>query len=283
MKKIFINNLKLHDLTESCKFLIESPIEGLEAATVRTSSFNRSGMDGIYISNQFLGERRISLRGSIIAESNSDLITQRQLLVSTLAPSKTNSTLDNKVLYLTTLDDQEYQLNIQVLQIKCPIQNVTTASFLIDILSADNSISGETLHTETIQTKSGGGYKVPYIVPYTLEAGSGGAVIIDQGGDANSYPIIKLYGPLTNPRISNMTTGEWISLTLTIQDGSYVEIDMLNRTIIQGGLTNQIGTKSEDSRFWYLSPGDNKIELNTSVNDELGYAQVIFREKYNGI
>lgn len=284
MKQIFLNNLKIHDLADStCKFMVESPVEGLEAPSVSTSSFNKSGMDGIYVTNQFRRERRITLRGQIIATSTADLKTQRQLLLAALAPSKTNTILDNKVMSFTTLDDSEYRINVQILAVKMPIENITNSSFLIDILATDSNIQGEDLHTETIQTRSGGGHAVPYVLPVVFEGGVGGSIVINNAGDADSYPTVRLYGPLTNPRIENQTTGKWISLTLSIEAGSYIEIDMENRTIIQGDMTNRIGVKSDDSRFWYLAPGDNTIVLSSSVQGEAGYAEVIFRDNWNGL
>lgn len=73
-----------------------------------------------------------------------------------------------------------------------------------------------------------------------------------------SYPTFILIGPLTNPIIRNLTTGEKIELNTIIASGSTVTINLQygNKTVENGVGTNLIGTVTTDSDLatFHLAP-----------------------------
>lgn len=280
------DSLKIHDIDDpTCVFYLKSPVQGLDMATLRTTSANRSGEDGNYIDNILFGERRVTLNGGINAVgSESDLITKRRLFEQIVARQKDeNGVLVQKVLRFTAMDGNQYRVTGQPLQSKMPLGNIRNSDFTIDWLADNPYVESYAEATATVSTRTGGGLTFPADTPFDFSASIGGASTVTNDGNAPAYPVVTLNGPLTNPRISNETTGKFISLLLTVNTGETVVIDMVNRTIVQGGVTNRMGTKSSDSKFWWLDPGDNVLSLVTTISGETGTAGISYRHSYVGI
>lgn len=260
--------------------MVHKPIDGLEFPEIRTSSFPRSGQDGIYIPNQFIGSRIITFKGTL---SSTNYESQRRALLTAMKPTKVDGILQSKILKLIDLNNDEYRLNVQVQSVKMSMEEVSFARFMITCIAEDISIHSETQTTTTVETLSGGGWVYPIIYPITSDAGAGGVETLNNAGDTETFPVITLTGTLTNPRLENTTTGKFIALTLSITTGVQVVIDMENRTIMQAGETNRLNTMSDDSDFWSLQSGDNVIRLTTSIYGESGTASVAFRSAFMGL
>lgn len=73
-----------------------------------------------------------------------------------------------------------------------------------------------------------------------------------------------VYGPCTNPRIYNDTTGQGLELTnnggVTLAVGESAVFDTLTRTITVGGV-NRRDRLSFASQWWLLVPGENVIRF----------------------
>jgi len=102
---------------------------------------------------------------------------------------------------------------------------------------------GQDLEDEGVDT--GGGFIFPVTFPVDLLPATRRNEFLQVGGDAPTYPVIRFYGPVTNPGI---VTDDWtLSLTgnggLTIPDGQYVEVDLRPwaRTALLNGTTSVAG------------------------------------------
>lgn len=288
MKLVQINDFKIQDLSDATMttFIKNQQIEGLDFSSIRLSNFNKAGDDGNYITNSFYGERRITIEG--VMYSKVSIAAHEQLrrdLIEALTTEKdSDGFLVEKVLRITTNDDLDYIVYVEVAsQPKISRVHKYVTEFLIDLIAHKNIVESYIEYTETINTYTGGGFVLPVILPIAFEAGSGGSIVINNGGGLGVKPVITLTGPLTNPRITNLTTGKYISLNLTMNLGDSIVIDMDNRTIVQGGVTSRMAYFVEGSEFWELVVGNNTVQLTTSVSDELGSASVVYREAWMGI
>jgi len=286
MKVIYVNGLKIHDIADATlKFFVLQPIDGLDMAQDRTQVFDRSGEDGVYIPQQFLGQRPITMRGKINSvASESDLVTQRRALIAACAPEKdANGQLVQKILRFTAMDNVEYRVTGQTRRPIMPIANIRNSSFILTFEADTPYVETFTAVTTNINVLSGGGFTLPVTLPIVFDAGIGGSATVTNNGDAPAFPVITLTGPLTNPRIINTTLGRYIELNYTLPAGQTIEIDMLNKTIIQGGVTNRLSKKTDDSQWWWLDPGANVIQLRTNSVGESGTATVVHRHTYYGV
>lgn len=90
-----------------------------------------------------------------------------------------------------------------------------------------------------------------------------GSVTVTNDGTVTVTPVLRLYGPCTDPRVENQTTGQQMIFSgLTIAAGDWLEIDCRERTIRLNGLTEQSRYARLDfvaSEFLTLLPGLNTV------------------------
>jgi phage-related protein len=87
---------------------------------------------------------------------------------------------------------------------------------------------------------------------------------VPNSGNETAYPIIRVWGAITDPEIINITTGKRFKFTTTVPAGNYLEIDTLMHTVFLNGdlLYSKYGTMDNAiSNWWGLAPGDNLIGL----------------------
>lgn len=77
-------------------------------------------------------------------------------------------------------------------------------------------------------------------------------------GNASYPPRFTLSAP-SNPVITNTTTGE--ALSLTISGGGTLTIDFANHTVTQGGVSRYSSVNFTTSTWWELIPGTNAVTV----------------------
>lgn len=125
-------------------------------------------------------------------------------------------------------------------------------------------------------------------------SGTGQTDTLTYNGTWLSYPTIILHGPLTNPIVANLTTGEKIELETTIVTGRTVTINLEfgNKTVFDDLGNNLIGSLSTDSDLatFHLAPtpeaplGVNTLSAVASGMTD-GESQILLQyfERYIGI
>lgn len=156
---------------------------------------------------------------------------------------------------------------------------------IISLVSYDPYLSKVGRHTQ-ILTLSVGGFSLPFSLPFSL--GTGGSDTVTNTGDIATPCIITINGPVTNPVILNEATGETIKIIRELMAGESIEINTEVPSVIFRGTG---GTESNlfsavsllDSQFFYLQPGDNKIELMDT--EDLTGSTFVFQwdDRYGGI
>lgn len=96
-------------------------------------------------------------------------------------------------------------------------------------------------------------------------AGTVGPALARNIGPIEVYPIIRIYGPCTNPKITNETLNQIIAFDdMSISEGDYVEIDIQNeRSYVNGDFSNlrDAFIDYDVTRWWNLAVGDNLIRF----------------------
>lgn len=112
---------------------------------------------------------------------------------------------------------------------------------------------------------------------------------IDNEGHIPAPAIIRIYGYIENPVITNVTTGEHIELDFTIPTGHWVEINTAfgNKYVRYyedaDTYTDIFNTISLESTFWQLQAGINEIsyEYDDALPDATVFIQ--YKRRYIGI
>lgn len=117
----------------------------------------------------------------------------------------------------------------------------------------------------TSRTVEGSGFAAPFTPPFTLGASTEGVARASNAGSVAAPWTGRLDGPLTNPVLSNLSTGERLAFTanggLTLAAGEYVDIASNGREVLLAGTASRRSQLSLDSRWWDLPPGVTDIEL----------------------
>lgn len=160
-------------------------------------------------------------------------------------------------------------------------------------LAPDPTFYGPTEQVATLEMPEGDGFEIPTPIPTGIgESVLDDTAIILYSGSANSYPVIRINGPITNPVITNETTDVSIEFVVgtTIAMNDWWEIDTKAGTIVDAAGDNQLGSLSSDSalsQFYLLrereAPSGNIITV-TGINaSDVTSITVTYRVRYGGL
>ena len=110
---------------------------------------------------------------------------------------------------------------------------------------------------------------------YNLTYGDGSATIttnIANNGWTDTYPMITLNGPITNPTIGNLTQNAALNFNVTLSSSDAFVIDLYNKLITLNG---QPARNTLISGSWFsASPGNNSYYL-TGTGTLAGTTQAV--------
>lgn len=134
---------------------------------------------------------------------------------------------------------------------------------------------------ETIQQSFSGATTTAWfdILPVHIgNAGVLGDVVINNVGDVTAWPIWLIQGPGSNPTFTNVTTGQTLSLAVTLGATDRVTIDT------RPGFKSVVGPSGVNFRqyltnrqLWGLASGHNSVNLSMSGADASSYVTLAYR------
>lgn len=123
-------------------------------------------------------------------------------------------------------------------------------------------------------------YNEIHFYPYRLVSDS--IFTIANDGNFNAFPVLKIEGAITNPVITNLTTGKSMSLTGVLASGEVWTIDTAKKKITDQNGVNKFSAFAVGSNWLELAPGNNAIALTgDSVSD--GQVGGVWEEPYLSI
>lgn len=156
--------------------------------------------------------------------------------------------------------------------------------FQVALRSPSSTWRGITDQSATVEPAADvGGFSYPYSYPYSYggTGGTGDAVV--NGGDAPSWPLLRLYGPITLPIVENLTLGRGLYFATTLAAGDFLEIDTEARTVLMNGVVgaSRYGLlNAAASSWWPLEPGTNAIRLRAQAFDTGARVELTYRNRY---
>jgi hypothetical protein len=111
-----------------------------------------------------------------------------------------------------------------------------------------------------------------------------GAATCTNAGTADAYPLIRIYGPCTDPVVTNDTAGRSLEFSgLTIDAGQFLEVDTRARTIrynADPADSRYSKLVFPTSRWWTLAPGTNQVRFVPATGSGGASADIVFRDTY---
>jgi Phage tail protein len=140
-----------------------------------------------------------------------------------------------------------------------------------------------------------GGFVVPVVVPVAIGSSTVNQTqVITYPGTFLSLPIVTIVGPITNPVVTNQSTGEKLDFTgITITAGHSYTIDCRNgyKTVLYDDGTNKIADLTDDSdlQTFHLDPdpdtpgGQNTIKVTGTGANTATAINIVYYVRYVGI
>lgn len=247
---------------------------------VRLEIQSRGNYHGAVLGMHKYGRRAMTIEGEIVGSSAADYEAKRRALEQVLTIKNGLQT----VIFNTRggLAIEAECIVSSALDVPYQSGKVIMGDFRLELVAPYPFLLGATLELESVLVYSGGGAAIPAAIPFSIATGGSGAEVIANDGNGEAFPVIRIYGALQNPSITNETTGESLSIVYTLLSSTdYIEIDMYNRTVLLNGVTNIMQYVSGD--WWALQPGDNTIKLTASSNTVDAHADIEYRDAYLGI
>ena len=151
------------------------------------------------------------------------------------------------------------------------------------------------IESSSVTFSAGGGsdtFEVPTVVPFKVGASTMlVSQLVDYVGDADAYPIIKIFGPVTDLNISQVASKTTMKLDFagtTIAAGDWYEIDLRYgvKTIKDSNGVNKISTLSANSNlatFRLFAGASNYIAMTGTGITSSTMAQLTWKNAYGGI
>ena len=151
------------------------------------------------------------------------------------------------------------------------------------------------IESSSVTFSAGGGsdtFEVPTVVPFKVGASTMlVSQLVDYVGDADAYPIIKIFGPVTDLNISHAASKTIMKLDFagtTIAAGDWYEIDLRYgvKTIKDSNGVNKISTLSANSNlatFRLFAGASNYISMTGTGITSSTMAQLTWKNAYGGI
>lgn len=143
----------------------------------------------------------------------------------------------------------------------------------LTFMAPDPTFYAPTSLVVTFELADSEGFSIPTPIPTPIgESELDDTATIAYTGTANTFPVIRINGPITNPVITNTTTDAAISFAdgTSIDLGDWWEIDTRYgmRTIVDQDGASQLGNLADDSSLaaFYLQASTNNVITVTGTN-----------------
>jgi Phage tail protein len=284
MQRIIFTNSRGQsvELKSSAPFLLQS-INGLGDVDADIQTQKAPFQDGSTYIDSVLQERPISLEVVILADK-STLLEKRQYLASVFNPKLGKGVL--------RYENGETIREIEAVPDGVPTfpsgrenRGPTFQKALVNLLCPDPYWkSTEITEEPTFEPL----FQFPFEGVFEIGIQRDKRIIVNDG-DAPAPLYIEFYGPATNPVITNKTTGEFIKVNQTLQEGEVMKIDTTpgRKSVYfvqpDGTERNVFNWIDLNSSFFQLVVGENEIEYSADSDIQGAIVNISYRKLYNAV
>lgn len=244
-------------------------IQGLaDLPAITNGDRSRLLRHGLHPGDDFLQGRTVVMAIEVYGADSDELETNIQSLYTALRPAQDEAALVMQIPGLangakfliwarprrrSAPINREWFYNIPVLQVEW----AATDPRLYALTEGSTAIG--------LPTTSGG---LTFNASPNLTFGSvstGGEETLNNAGTFQTSPVFRITGPVTDPRLVNVTTDKTWSYTGTISTGDHLIVDMEDRTVLLNGTASRYSNLDADSEFWELEPGNNSVQYRAAA------------------
>lgn len=266
--------------------------------TVRSQDAPIPEMSGVADYRAYLGKTVIIIAGTMYAESEDQYYLGKEALrkLGSMDFSQNDAYSDNgyipytwnesgrgrqlfvKVEYADGMSESAGKGFIQDFKLICRVKNpkiygTTVISALLNAPTTATGAGGAVIDAEIPMTIGDTGNSSGLTLPFTLPVALGSSTVSTSGtitniGTIASFPAIQVYGPITKPRVTNTTSGEYLEVDVSLgaNEALTIAYDEDTPPAITGlGGANLYNKVTQGSTFFVLKPGVSNFTLTGSA------------------
>ena len=251
--------------------------------SVRAVVNDAPDVSGTLDTTALFGARTITVPLKLTRRAPSDSLEGlRRRLKAYLAPALRST------MFVTLDDGVERRATVRGSNFSGGLDKPNRATVVAQWVAPSGIFESSTLYTVDVLAGGSGAelgrsYDLTFDRTYPASSVIGSRAVVN-AGDVDAFPMIKIYGPCTNPVVSNMTQSKSLTFSgLTIAAGDYLEIDTRAKTI----RTNSLAASSQysklvfpSSKWWTLSPGSNTVRFVPSTFSSGAAMRVEWRDAW---
>lgn len=257
-------------------------VDGLEGLPgIRNQDDNRGYADGMFTGRDFLAGRTISIIFNTFGSGATSAQTNFNTIQSILLPQTSGTT----PLYFKfpNISSSEQVINARVRALRTTVDPNYTYGFItsqVEFFCPNPCYYNSNIQTLTLTYTPPNGRV--YNRVYNLTYGGGSAILqgtVANNGWATTYPTITIVGPITNPQVSNLTTGNTLYMRGSYSSADTIVVDLYNKLItVNGNAARNILTGGT----WFgAQPGNNTFGFyGTGTLDNVTSATIIWQSAF---
>ena len=272
-------NFEFNDLTFGTDDYGVRKVEGLDPPETRTDLIEKAEDHGSFVFARYLTHRTITIEGDLVGDPNNGFEDKVTDLRAAMIPQESVSPL-------TFLIPGAVEKVVYAKPIRCsfPIDvayGLGTCEWAVQLVAEDPRIYSSELFATTLVplVEFGIGFDVAFDLDFGGATGNTASAINE--GTFPTPPITRIDGPVTNPKVTNVTVDKFLRVELEVPVGQYLILDHQARTVKLGGTASRYSQLTPDSEWWQLAPGDNDLRFDGEGEGGSTLATVSWRSAWN--
>ena len=247
------NTVTVGDFVADDDMSVVTKISGWGSAPKRLSIQDRAQQDGGWDATGWDGARQINIEGVVLADTPAQAADKADQLGALTARSLWRFTVDN-----VTLGQRSCMVRIAV---GADPDWIDESSFTygLSLVAPDPLKYGPDAFGQAPFVSTGSGIGLQYPLAYPLDYGvpagvTPGSVTVANVGKAAYWPRLRIDGPVTNPMVSLVETGDWVRYDGTVPAGQHLDIDCGLRRVTVGDNPVSVRDNVSSSGLWLAVP-----------------------------
>ena len=234
-------------------------VDGLESLpSIRNQDDNRGYADGMFTGRDFLNGRTVSIIFNTFGSGSNSAQTNYNIIQSTLLP-QTQGTTPLYFKFPNSPTSEQF-VNARVRGLRTTVDPNYTYGYItsqVEFFCPDPNYYNNNLQTATLAylPPTGRTYNRVYNLIYTAATNTI-TTTVNNIGWATTYPTITLVGPIINPVLGNLTTGNSLTFNCTLLSTDTLVVDLYNKLITLNGVSAR---NLLQSGTWFGAPPGESI------------------------
>lgn len=213
-------------------------------------------LDGSYSVDGSYNARLFTIKGHYFAPTAIDIELARGRLLAAMDAVRREVTLQ-----VNENVPKRAQVRLASRPRVATVQQNGRTEFEIPLKAADprKYDVSETTATTRLPVPSGGRtYNRTYPLTYGA-SGLSGIITAFNNGTYSSPGMIIFNGPVDNPSVESLTTGNKLAFTISLGIGDTLTVDLQNHAVVLNGAASRRYTLTYDSTWFSIEPGENDL------------------------